>query len=167
MKPDLRFVFLVDRDKHSLMIRRDFAAPRQRVWDCYTRSELLDRWFAPSPMTTETRSMDFREGGHWHYAMVDPGGQKFWGRMNYEQIWPIDRYVGVDGFCDESGAWNTDLPQARWDVTFHELEARRSMVETRVTFAAAHELETVLQMGMEAGLASTLERLDALLLALE
>jgi len=27
--------------------------------------------------TLKTKSMDFREGGHWHYAMVEPNGTEY------------------------------------------------------------------------------------------
>ncbi len=165
MKADLQFDFLVDKDNHTMTITREFAAKRQLVWDCYTKSDLLDRWFAPKPFTTKTKSMEFREGGHWHYAMVDPGGQEFWARLDYQTIDPIDSYSAFDGFCDETGALNPDLPRSRWDVSFTEA-AGHSIVRTVVTYASAEDLETVVAMGMEAGLTSTLERLDELLATL-
>jgi uncharacterized protein YndB with AHSA1/START domain len=34
--------------------------------------------------------MDFREGDHWLYAMVEPGGPEHWGRMDYQTVRPID-----------------------------------------------------------------------------
>ena len=78
MKHLLQFDFLADKEKNTLTIRREFMANRQLVWDCYTKSDLLDRWFAPKPFTTKTKSMEFREGGHWHYAMVEPDGKEYW-----------------------------------------------------------------------------------------
>lgn len=165
MKPDLQFDFLVDREKSTLTVTRAFAARRQLVWDCYTKSDLLDRWFAPKPLTTKTKSMDFRDGGHWHYAMVAPGGQEYWGRLDYLSIRPIDGYVALDAFSDASGALNPDLPRARWDVSFADAGAH-TVVRTVVSYASAQDLETVIGMGMREGLTSTLERLDELLLTL-
>jgi uncharacterized protein YndB with AHSA1/START domain len=43
MKADLQFDFLVDKENNTMTIRREFAAKRQLVWDCHTKSELLDR----------------------------------------------------------------------------------------------------------------------------
>jgi uncharacterized protein YndB with AHSA1/START domain len=77
MKADLQFDFLIDKEQNTMTIKREFAAKRQLVWDCYTKSELLDQWFAPKPLTTKTKFMDFREGGHWHYVMVSPDGQEY------------------------------------------------------------------------------------------
>ncbi len=166
MRPDLQFDFVADKEKNTLTITREFDAERQMVWDCYTKSELLNRWFAPKPFTTKTKSMDFKDGGHWHYAMIDPDGNEYWARMDYETINPIDGYVSLDGFADESGAINPDLPRAQWDVTFSD-KNERSVVHTVVQYKSLSDLETVIQMGMEEGLKSTLERLDELLVTLK
>ena len=72
MNPNLQFDFLIDKENNTLTLRREFAANRQLVWVCHTKSELLDRWFAPKPFTTRTHHMDFSKGGYWHYAMIDP-----------------------------------------------------------------------------------------------
>ena len=165
MKVDLQFDFLVNKDKNTITIKREFAAKRQLVWDCHTKSELLDQWFAPKPLTTKTKFMDFSEGGHWLYAMVDPGGQEYWGRTDYQTIRPIDNYTALDGFCDNTGALNPDLPRSQWNVTFSDV-ASHTLVETVVSYTSPEALEQVINMGLKEGLASTLERLDELLLTL-
>jgi uncharacterized protein YndB with AHSA1/START domain len=166
MKSILQFDFLVDKENNTLTIKREFAADRQLVWDCYTKAEYLNQWFAPEPMTTKTKSMDFREGGHWHYAMVEPNGTEYWGRMDYTTIHAIDGYTGLDAFCDESGVLSPDLPRAKWDVTFKDL-GENALVETVVTYNLLSDLETIIQMGMKEGLTSTMERLDTLLIELK
>ncbi|MDM0078095.1 SRPBCC domain-containing protein [Variovorax sp. J2P1-59] len=165
MKVDVQFDFLVDKEKNTITTKRTFAAKRQLVWDCYTKSELLDRWFAPKPLTTKTKFMDFREGGYWHYAMVEPNGQEYWGRMDYQTIQPIDSYTSLDGFCDDTGALNPALPRSKWNVTFSDA-GTHTLVETVVSYASAEALQQVMQMGLKEGLTSTLERLDELLLDL-
>lgn len=162
MNPNLQFDFLVDKGNNTITVKREFAAPRQLVWDCYTKSEYLDRWFAPKPFTTKTKEMDFREGGHWLYAMVDPGGAEYWGRMDYITINPIDYYKALDGFCNASGNLNPDLPRATWDASFID-RGDKSMVETLVTYNSLSDLEKVIAMGLQQGLTMTLESLDDLL----
>jgi len=164
-KPDLRFDFIVDKERHSLTVKREFAARRQLVWDCHTKQELLDRWFAPKPLTTKTKHMSFKPGGYWHYAMVMPDGQAFWSRLDYEAIQPIDSYAALDAFSDEAGTVNPDLPRARWDVSFADAQAH-TLVTTVVRYASAEDLQKVMDMGMKEGLTSTLERLDELLVSL-
>jgi uncharacterized protein YndB with AHSA1/START domain len=166
MKHNVQFDFLVDKETNTITVRREFLAGRQLVWDCYTKRELLDQWFAPKPFTTRTKSMEFREGGHWHYAMIDPDGIEYWGWTGYITIQPIDYYTTVDAFSNAEGQINTDLPQAKWKVTFTD-KGENTLVETIVTYASLTDLETIIEMGMQEGLTSTLERLDDLLLTLK
>lgn len=158
----LQFDFLVDKENNTITVKKEFAAGRQLVWDCHTKSELLDQWFAPKPFTTQTKTMQFKEGGHWLYAMIDPDGKKYWGRMDYVKIKPIDNYTALDGFCHDNGELNTDLPRANWEATFTD-KKENTLVTTVVTYDSLQALETVINMGMKEGLTSTLERLDDLL----
>jgi len=163
MKPVLQFDFIADKEKNTLTIRREFLAGRQLVWDCYTKSELLNRWFAPKPLTTKTKSMDFREGGHWHYAMVQPDGIEYWGFTEYVKIKPIDYYTALDAFSNADGEINENLPRATWLVRFSD-KGKNTLVETIVTYKSLSDLEQVINMGMEQGMMATLEKLDELLL---
>lgn len=165
MNPNLQFDFLTDKTKNTITVRREFLANRQLVWDCYTKSELLDQWFAPKPLSTKTKSMDFREGGHWHYAMIEPNGTEYWGLTEFKTINPIDSYTSSDAFSNAEGDINNDLPRAEWLVTFTD-KGENALVETVVTYASLADLETVIQMGMEQGLTATLEKLDELLATL-
>jgi uncharacterized protein YndB with AHSA1/START domain len=165
MKADLRFDFVVDNEKSSITVKREFAAGRQLVWDCHTKRELLDQWFAPKPLTTRTKHMEFKEGGHWHYAMITPEGQSFWSRLDYQTINPIDGYVALDGFCDETGVVNPDLPRARWDVAFADAK-ERTLVTTVVLYNSPEDVQKAIDMGLKDGLTATLERLDELLLTI-
>lgn len=166
MNRKLQFDFLVDKERNTITFRREFAANRQLVWDCYTKSDLLDKWFAPKPLTTKTKSMDFSRGGHWLYAMVEPNGTEYWGRLDYLTIQPIDNYTALDGFCNEEGELNSDMPRSNWDVTFTDKD-ENAMVETVISYKSLGDLEAVINMGMQEGLSSTLERLDELLVTLK
>jgi uncharacterized protein YndB with AHSA1/START domain len=165
VKADVQFDFLVDKEKNTITIKREFAAKRQIVWDCHTKSELLDRWFAPKPLTTKTKYMNFSAGGHWHYAMIEPAGQEYWGRTDYLTIRPIENYTALDGFCDDTGTLNPALPRSQWNVTFSDL-AKHTLVVTVVSYTSAEAIQQVINMGLKEGLTSTLERLDELLLIL-
>ena len=165
MALDLRFEFVVDKDLKTIKVIREFNGRRQLVWDCHTKSEYLDQWFAPKPLTTKTKHMDFRAGGYWHYAMITPDKQTFWNRLDYKTIDPIDGYTAQDGFCDEAGTVNPGMPGSNWDVAFTD-EGARTLVTTVVQYASAESLQASIDMGLEGGMASTLERLDELLLRL-
>jgi uncharacterized protein YndB with AHSA1/START domain len=138
-----------------------------RIWtnswrNCHTKRELLDQWFAPKGLKTETKYMNFKVGGYWHYAMIAPDGQSFWNRLDYQAISPIDSYSALDGFCDASGAVNADMPRAHWNVSFVEV-GDHTVVTTAVLYDSEHDVQKVIDMGLKDGMASTLDRLDELL----
>jgi uncharacterized protein YndB with AHSA1/START domain len=97
--------------------------------------------------------------------MIDPDGKEYWGRTEYVKINPFDGYQTMDAFADENGDVNPDMPTATWDVTFSDKDSH-TLVQTVVTYPSLEALETVLNMGMQEGLTSTLEKLDELLLTL-
>lgn len=165
MKANLHFDFIVDEDESSITVKREFAGRRQLVWDCHTKRELLDQWFAPKPLTTKTKHMEFAEGGYWHYAMLMPDGQAFWSRLDYQTISPIDGYTALDGFCDDAGTVNVEMPRAKWSVEFAE-SGDRTLVTTTVRYNSPEDVQKVIAMGMKDGMTSTLERLDELLIAI-
>ncbi|AJY46632.1 SRPBCC family protein [Martelella endophytica] len=162
MAADLHYDFKADKESRTLTISREFAANRQLVWDCHTKSELLDQWFAPKPLSTKTKQMEFRDGGYWHYAMVTPEGDEYWNRLDYISIHPTTGYTAMDGFSNAAGSINPDMPRSRWTVTFEDASGR-TMVTTVVVYASGEDLQKAIDMGLEAGMASTLDRLDELL----
>lgn len=162
MKPDLHYSFKADMQTNRLTIRREFDAPKALVWDCYTKAELLDQWFAPEPFTARTKSMVFEQGGHWHFAMVDPDGNEHWVRLDYKSITPKDTFHAQDAFSDADGGINRDMPISTWDVTF-TATSTRTLVQTILTYETPEALQQVIDMGMKEGMEATHSGLDKLL----
>lgn len=151
-----------DLDKATLTIRRRFDAPRSRVWQAYTDAALLDQWWAPKPWKTETLTMDFRVGGHWHYSMNGPDGEQHFGRMDFVEIEPETRYVAADVFADENGAANPELPTQTFTTSFID-EGATTRVIVVVDYDSVEDLQTVVEMGMEEGVTMAQDQLEALL----
>ncbi|WP_242917800.1 SRPBCC family protein [Pontibacter liquoris] len=164
MKKDLAFEFSVNKEAKTITVKREFAAELPLVWDAYTKSEILDQWWAPKPWKARTKTMDFSEGGHWHYAMVGPAGEEHWALAKYKTIDPKRRFTALDGFADAEGVVNTQMPQSKWEVSFTPKEAV-TLVENLITFDDLAQLETTIQMGFKEGLTMAMEGLDALLAA--
>lgn len=151
--------FNVGDDKKTLIVERTFSAPISKVWEAWTTQELLEQWWAPKPWHAETKTFDFREGGHWHYAMVGPKGERHWGWMDYRKIDPENMFEGFDVFCDEAGEPNNNLPGADWKNEFEDLNGSTKVTITTV-YASAKDLDTVMEMGMEQGLSQALDQLE-------
>lgn len=161
MKYNLAYDFTTDKVNHTITIKREFAAERPLVWDAFTKSELLEKWFAPKPWRAETKSMDFREGGHWLYAMVSPEGQKHWGISFYKTIRPQVSYTADDAFTDEEGTINKEMPQAKWDTSFSDNNGN-TMVTIVIKYEDLAQLEATIKMGFKEGIGMSFENLDDL-----
>lgn len=159
MKTNLQFDFIVNKENKTVNVTREFAAQLPLVWDAWTKPEILDLWWAPKPYQTKTKSMDFREGGSWFYAMISPEGQTHWCRNDYKKIDVLKAFSGLDAFCDENGVINTDFPRTIWNNTFTENEET-----TTVTIVAQYEkladLEQIIAMGFQEGFSMALGNLD-------
>src|SRR5688572_274545 len=107
-----------DLPNKKITISRMFDASPDVVWLAWTESDLLEQWWAPQPWKAETKSHDFRIGGHWLYAMVGPNGEKHWARLDYTAINAPHNFDSKDSFCDENGILNIDLPQMQWKNEF-------------------------------------------------
>jgi uncharacterized protein YndB with AHSA1/START domain len=151
-----------DLDNATLTITRRFDAVRSRVWRAYTEAGLLDQWWAPRPWKTETVTMDFRVGGHWHYAMNGPDGEQHFGRMDFLEIEPEGLYVAVDVFADASGAANPDLPTQTFTTSFID-EGATTQVIVVVDYESVEDLQRVIEMGIEQGVTMAQDQLEELL----
>lgn len=162
MNKNLNFDFVVNKDNNTIKISREFAANISLVWDAYTKSEILDKWWAPKPWKARTKKMDFREGGTWLYAMVGPAGEEHWALAEYQQVEFQKRFTGLDGFTDADGNINKSMPQSKWDVNFTD-KGDLTLVEFLITYPDLAQLETTIQMGFKEGLSMAMEGLDELL----
>ena len=161
MSKNLAFDFSVNKENKTITVKREFAAELPLVWDAYTKSEILDQWWAPKPWKARTKSMDFRDGGHWHYAMIGPEGEEHWALANYKNIQIQKKFTGLDAFADAHGNINKDLPQSKWDVNFID-KGPITLVEFHITYDDLAQLEETLKMGFKEGLTMAMEGLDEL-----
>src|SRR5438034_6649211 len=53
----------------EIVISRVIGAPRELVFEAFTRVRHLSRWWGPEGFTTTTRSFEFRVGGEWDFVM--------------------------------------------------------------------------------------------------
>jgi len=162
MKNTLQFDFIVDKEKNTITVKREFAANRKLVWDCHTKSELLDKWFAPKPFTTKSKSMDFREGGRWFYYMQGHEDVRHYCRVDYKSNTPNKLFTGDDVFCDEKGNISTELPTMHWEVRFNPI-AYGTRVEIEINLDSEADMEKIVEMGFKEGFAAAHNNLDELL----
>jgi uncharacterized protein YndB with AHSA1/START domain len=155
-------VITKDEAKKQMKVIRKFDAPLEIVWKAWTESKLLDQWWAPKPWKARTKSMDFKPGGTWLYAMEGPEGEQHFARMDFKSITAPKSYAAVDSFCDENGVINEDLPGMQWNTQFSSTGSGTT-VEVVLTFSSEEQMEKLIEMGFKEGFTMAHGNLDELL----
>jgi uncharacterized protein YndB with AHSA1/START domain len=156
------FVFKKDNVNRKILVERGFNAPLAEVWAAWTESDLLDQWWAPKPWKAETKTMDFRPGGLWIYAMVSPDGLRMFSRVDFEAINSQKSFSYFCAFCDENGVKSADFSMITWNIAFVELAAG-TQVNVAIDFEKQADFEKMMAMGFEGGFTMGLANLDELL----
>jgi uncharacterized protein YndB with AHSA1/START domain len=85
------------------VISREFAAPRDLVWQAWTERDRFMTWFMPKGFKNAYAKMDLTPGGMFHYCLAAPDGKELWGRALYREIVPPVKIVWINSFSDKHG----------------------------------------------------------------
>lgn len=96
--------------------------------------------------------------------MKGPEGDRHYCFFDYTEVRPEHYYAGKDGFCDEAGNINLDMPRSRWENRFNDHDGG-TMVSIVIRFDTAEDVENIVQMGFKEGFTMGLKQLDELLAA--
>ena len=88
----------------------EFAASPERVWQLWSDPRQLERWWGPPTYPATVTGHDLRPGGRVEYYMTGPTGDQPRGYWNVIQADPPNAIVFRDGFSNDDGTPNTDLP---------------------------------------------------------
>jgi uncharacterized protein YndB with AHSA1/START domain len=69
-----------------LTIKKTINAPRNIVWEAWTKPEHLVQWWAPKGMQVTIVQHEFKVGGQWKYVMPMPDGSEFISEGVYSEI---------------------------------------------------------------------------------
>ena len=156
----MQMEFIVDKEAKTVSITKEFAAELALVWDAYTKPELLDQWWAPKPLSSWTKAMDFKVGGRRFYAMVTPDGAERWAVQKYASITPKTNFKFFNAFADADE--NLQLPGSDWDLSFSEQNGTTT-VHISIYNESLERLEKMIEMGFQQGFTMTLNYLEELL----
>ena len=162
MKEELLFEFKVNKEEKTISIKREFQAEVSDVWEAWTKPEYLEEWAAPKPYKAVTITMDFREGGFWHYAMLSPQGDKHYSRYDYQKIVPQELIVELRAFSDKDGNINPDFTRTICTNNFSETNGK-TLVSMVAQYGSLEILEKIVSMGFTEGMKACFNNLDELL----
>jgi uncharacterized protein YndB with AHSA1/START domain len=154
----------VRKDPNALTLTLDaeFDASPERVWQLWADPRQLERWWGPPTYPATVTRHDLTPGSRVEYHMTGPSGDQPKGYWEIVEVAPPHRLVFLDGFANDDGTPNTDMPVNTALVTIEEIGGRTRMSITS-TYPSTAAMEQNLAMGMEQGLTDAVGQIDAIL----
>lgn len=153
-----------DLDTLSLTLIADFDAPVERVWQLWADPRQLERWWGPPEYPATFEQHDLRTGGTVTYYMTGPDGQRFHGYWAVTSVTAPTSLTFTDGFADENGQPNDDMPTSESHVELTEGDGGTRMTLTS-RFEDRQQMDQLIEMGMDEGLRAAVGQMDDLLVA--
>ena len=139
----------------EIRITRVFDAPAELVFDAWTTSDIVKRWWAGDRGEVTEAQVDLRIGGRWRWVMTTNGGFEVAFFGEYREIDRPHRLVKTEVFelVPDAEAVST--------TTFEEVDGVTTMtILTR--FPNQQHRDAAIASGMEGGLQVALDHLEEL-----
>lgn len=155
---------LKNSENLTMTITCEFDASVERVWEIWSDPRKLERWWGPPSHPATVVDHDLVPDGSVTYFMTAPEGDKYHGWWRVIAVDAPARLEFEDGFADDSGEPNLDMPTTTTVVTLdHAGSSTRMTIES--TFPSTEAMEQMLEMGMEEGIQQALGQIDDILAA--
>jgi uncharacterized protein YndB with AHSA1/START domain len=145
----------------EIVLTRVFDAPRQLVFEAYTKPELLQRWLTGrQDHTMPICEIDLRVGGAYRYVWRGPDGMEMTSKGVFREVILPERLVATERFEPswyEGEGVNT--------TTFVEQDGKTTVTLT-IQCASKEVRDGILKSGMERGVAFSFDQLEEMLASL-
>jgi uncharacterized protein YndB with AHSA1/START domain len=142
---------------------RTFDAPRNLVYDAWTKPELLKRWLGREDDDLIVCDVDLRVGGSYRFVWrLREGGEMGMGGV-YREVVPNERIVATENFDppydDVMGG------EAVTTMTFEERDGKTTLIAT-TRYGSREARDGAIATGMAEGAGDSYDRLERLLASL-
>jgi uncharacterized protein YndB with AHSA1/START domain len=143
----------------TILITREFDAPRHLVYRAWTTPELVRRWWSANRGEVAVAEIDLRVGGTWRYVMVADGGFEVAFHGEYLEIVPNERIVSTEVYegMPEGEAVNT--------LTLTEADGRTTLT-ILVQHTTREHRDAHIESGMEDGMQDAMDLLERVVVSL-
>jgi uncharacterized protein YndB with AHSA1/START domain len=142
----------------EIAMTREFNAPRQLVWEAYTKCELLKRWLgAVGGWWLDVCEVDLRPGGAYRWVWRGPNGESMGMRGEYREVEPPHRIVATEQYDEawyQGDAWST--------VELTERDGKTTLTLT-VHYSSKEVRDSVLEGPAAGGVAAGFDKLEEVL----
>ena len=149
-------------DSLTITLVADFDAPIERVWQLWADPRKLERWWGPPSYPATVEKYDLTPGGDVTYVMTGPDGDQPRGWWRVTSVNPPKSLEFTDGFANEDGTPDADMPITRVHMQLTE-HGGGTRMELRSVFESREQMEQLVSMGVVEGLQQAVGQMDALL----
>jgi len=124
-----------DTSDRELIITRLLNAPRELVWDVFTKPEHIKNWWGPNGFTNTIDKMDVKPGGEWEFVMHGPDGTDYKNKSIYKEIIRPERIVfehvsGPKFIATITFTAEGNKTHLKWHMLFESAEQFQQVVKT-------------------------------------
>ena len=152
-----------DPGKLTMTLDAEFDASPDRVWQLWADPRQLERWWGPPTYPATFTRHALAPGSRVEYYMTGPERDQHHGYWEVLEVDAPHRLVFRDGFANNDGTANADMPLNMANVRIEAVGPDRTRMSIESVFPSAEAMEQVLAMGMEEGLTEAVGQIDALL----
>ena len=152
-----------DLEALSMTITAEFAASPERVWQLWADPRQLERWWGPPTYPATVTAHDLSPGGRVEYHMTGPEGDQPRGYWEIVEADAPHSLVFRDGFANDDGSPNNDLPLTTARVAIEDIGGGRTRMSIESVFPDTEAMEQILAMGAEEGMKQAIGQIDAIL----
>jgi uncharacterized protein YndB with AHSA1/START domain len=139
------------RGETEVVVTRFFEAPRELVFDCHTKPELMRRWLiGPPGMVLEICENDLRAGGKYLYVYADNEGNKIGVYGQFREVIVPEIFSNTENYAMDMNTFNSNAPEdpnANFESRTFTTEGELTLM-THVCKYASSEIRTqVLESG--------------------
>lgn len=144
----------------ELVMTRWFGGPKELVFACHTRPELIRRWLlGPPGWTMPVCEIDAWVGGAYRFQWRGPDGENMGASGVHQEVAAPERLVFTQLFDADWTGGETLIT-----IALREVAGGTELTQTTL-FASAAARAAGLATGMAEGMESSFQQLDALLAA--
>lgn len=147
----------------AMSITATFDASVEEVWRVWSDPRKLERWWGPPTYPATVLDHELEPGGRVTYVMTGPEGDRHGGWWRVVAVEAPHRLEFENGFADETGEPNPEMPTTIARVSLAELEDGRTTMVIETTFPSIAAMEQLVAMGMEEGITLAIGQIDGLL----
>lgn len=140
----------------EIVVRREFDTPRERVFQAFTKSDHLRRWWGCGAVPMVGCEIDFRAGGRWRFVHRGLDGTELATEGDYLEIVPLERIVLSHHDVDD-GSRETIAVEV---FQFEERDGRTILTDT-LRLPSRETRDAYLELGLEDRAGESFDRLEA------